>query len=154
MMKKIKILGLIILTLTLLGDWIGAADTLIEPGIGVGKIKLQHKLSDIEKIIGAPSKIYPSSKTGHSFCYYKNLDMALLVEKETVAGITVFSSKYKLNNGIGVGKPQIEVIRTYRQEKIVQKPDGSVIYPEVGIGFSFENGAVSRIYVVEAEKEK
>jgi hypothetical protein len=148
---KRKFCSLIVIMSLLAISLAWAGNILIVPGTGIGKLKLQSKFTEIEKTLGAPAQILPSKKPNTNFCVYKKAGLGFLVEGGIVQGITVYSPKYKLENGIGVGYPQIEVIKTYRQEKITQKP-GGVIYPEVGVGFSFEAGAVSLIYIIEAAK--
>ena len=149
---KTKIYLLISILFVILSN-IGAANNLvISPGAGIGVIKLQSKWLDVEKILGAPAQIITSKKPNTNFCVYKKAGLGFLVEKGIVNGITVYSPKYKLENKISVGSSQIEVIKTYRLEKIVKKPDGSLIYPEIGLGFTFHLGTVSNIYIIEASK--
>lgn len=121
----------------------------ITGGKGVGSFQLGKPFGPYEKALGAPTKVQASEVSNDAkLVYYKKYGMYFFVKKDVVNGITVSSPLFSTAEGLHVGSDEGEVTRAYGS---AQKLNDGVVYPERGIGFTFEAGKVSRIYVTDKE---
>lgn len=122
---------------------------LITGGKGVGSFQLGKPFGPYEKALGAPTKVQASEVSNDAkLVYYQKYGMFFFVKKDLVNGITVSSPLFSTSEGLHVGSDESEVTRAFGP---AQKLNDGVVYPERGIGFTFEAGTVSRIYVMDKE---
>lgn len=143
---------LLILLLLLLAPRVAAADprSTIFPGKGVGSYQLGKKFSAYSNALGKPTRTVQSENSESArMLYFKQYGMYFFVKKDLVHGITVESPLFVTAEGIHVGSEQGEVMRTYGTPQSLRA--GEVVYPERGLGFTFQGGKVARIYVMDKE---
>ena len=125
------------------------SSAVITGGKGVGSFMLGKKFGPYAKALGTPTKTQQSEVASDAkLVYYKKFGMFFFVKKDVVNGITVSSPLFATAEGVHVGSDEAEVTRAYGA---AQRLDSGVVYPERGIGFTFEGGKVSRIYVMDKE---
>lgn len=123
--------------------------TLISGGKSVGSFQLGKTFGPYEKALGAPTKVQASEVSDDAkLVYYKKYGLYFFVKKDVVNGITVSSPLFSTAQGLHVGSDEAEVTRVFGS---AQKLNDGVVYPEQGIGFTFEGGKVTRIYVMDKE---
>lgn len=124
----------------------------IEGGKRVGGFELGRKFSDYSKVLGSATKTTQSDVSDDAkLVYYKQYGLWFLVKKDLVNGITVASPLFTTVEGVKIGSTPDDVVRCYGQPESTGRTD-YVRYPEKGLAFSYENGRVSRIYVVDKEQ--
>jgi len=123
----------------------------IEGGKRVGGFELGKKFSEYSKLLGTATSTTQSDVSDNAkLVYYKQFGMWFFVKKDLINGITVASPLFTTTEGVKVGSSQDEVTGAYGQPQSTARTN-DVLYPEKGIGFSFENGRVARIYVFDKE---
>jgi hypothetical protein len=143
---------LLVLALLVLAQRPAFADprSLITGGKGVGSFQLGKKFTPYSNALGQPTKVVTSEVSDNArMVYYKKYGMYFFVKKDVVNGIQVESPLFATPEGIHVGSERMEVLRTYGQPQALRADD--VTYPERGLAFSFRNGKVARIIVVDKE---
>lgn len=124
----------------------------IEGGKRVGGFELGKKFSEYKKLLGTATSTTQSDVSENAkLVYYKQFGMWFFVKKDLINGITVASPLFTTTEGVKVGSSQGDVTSAYGQPLSTARSN-DVLYPEKGIGFSFENGRVARIYVFDKEE--
>lgn len=123
---------------------------LITGGRSVGSFRLGKPFGPYEKALGPPTSVRSSEISDDArLVYYKRYGMYFFVKKGVVNGITVESPLFATAEGLHVGSAQSEVTRALGAPQSLRA--GEVVYPERGLGFTFADGKVARIYLVEKE---
>jgi hypothetical protein len=109
------LLGCTILALTLApaAGSTGAAETLLRPGIGIGKLRLGMTLAEARKALGQGLRFSYASRTRHAglLRHYESQDgvwgLSVLGPKgkERLVRIGTDSPRERLSNGVGIGTP-------------------------------------------------
>lgn len=120
-------------------------------GKGVGGFELGKKFTPYSNVLGKPTKVTQSEYSETTrFYYYRKYGMYFFVKKDVVNGIQVENPLLMTPEGIHVGSDRASVLRTYGNPQNLRAAD--VVYPERGLGFTFDSGRVARIVVVDKEE--
>ncbi|MEW6279602.1 MAG: hypothetical protein AB1758_13320 [Candidatus Eremiobacterota bacterium] len=147
-MRRIAIL------LVLLGGLAWAAAPPIEPGKGVGKVKLGRSLAEIEQALGKADQVSSSPNDPDSKFYtYKKFGVMVFVGSGgKVIGVTITSAQYRTPEGIGVGSTRGQVEQAYGRG--LSRGEGNVNYAARGLAVSYQGGKVSHVYVFTPEESR
>ena len=127
---------------------------LIEPGTGVGKVRLGMTVEEMKSCLGKPD----IDATGISFVY-ADLGIEVVIRGEKVYQIycvhhinnapAVKACKYKTAEGIGIGSTESEIISTYGEPyKRGESALSFITYNELGMRFELDNDQVVLILVL------
>jgi len=125
-------------------------DALIQPGIGVGQIKLNMTVDDIKAALGRPD----IDATGISYVY-ADLGIEVVFKNDKVLNIlcvhhinnapNVKACKYRTVKGTGIGSTESDVTSAYGEP--TKLSNGALMYKELGLRFKLEDGQVHTIIV-------
>jgi uncharacterized protein involved in tellurium resistance len=104
---------------------------------GNGSLKLDTKLSEVEKLLGKKFTLKNVNDKEGSWIdtvktKYKNTDIILYFERQyeddvtfnmVLAGMQVSNPLYKTNTGIGIGADKMKIITTYEMSRLSVMPD-------------------------------
>lgn len=131
------------------------SDIFIIEGYGLKKVHLGQSLEDLIEKIGAPHKSSKASLFGASRkLYYRidsNTEMLVLLTKSGVSQILFegnMSSAYSTYGGARFGMSAQELRMIYGNG-VAKK--NTIRYPRKGISFSFENGRLKVVQIVNKE---
>jgi hypothetical protein len=127
-------------------------DMLIQPGIGVGRVRLGMTVEEMENCLGKPD----IDATGISFVY-ADLGIEVVIRDEKVNQIhcihhinnapAVKACKYQTVEGIGIGSTESEIISAYGEPS--KRSKGALTYNELGMRFELDGGQVNLILVLK-----
>lgn len=137
---------------TFLGSRVCAQDgLLIQPGVGVGPIRLGMTTEALVSVYGRPDvppgpiggggpdvPVDESKATGHVYQYFKH-KVTVLERGGHVSNIIVLNSAFHTANGIGVDSRLVDVLNAFGASGVRKEgqygPD--ISYPTAGIRFLF-----------------
>jgi hypothetical protein len=124
----------------------------IEPGIGVGKVKLGMTLDELKKALGKPD----IDATGFSYVY-ADLGMEVVLKNDKVVNILcvqhipnapeVKACEYQTAEGIGIGSTESDIIAAYNEP--TERNSGYLIYSDLGLRFKIVNGQTQKIVALK-----
>jgi hypothetical protein len=126
----------------------GTTIGLIQPGIGVGKVKLDMTADDVKAILGEPD-----SDVEGDYFLHADLGIEVLFKDGKVCSIfcvghidsdpNVKACKYRTEKGIGIGSTESDIESAYG--KAFKLCDGTLLYRD--LKFGIENGRAQTIRV-------
>lgn len=126
------------------------ARAVIEGGHRVGSFEIGKPWGPYGKVLGQPTRTRQSeNSTSARMLYYKKYGLYFFVKKDTVNGISVESPLFATSEGIHVGSSRADVVKKYGAPQSLRRED--VVYPEHGIGFTYQGERVSRVFVFDKE---
>jgi RNA polymerase sigma factor (sigma-70 family) len=140
------------------GDFAGADPLLIEPGVGVGKVKVGMTEDEVIAALGQPDR-----KQGEVLIYDKEFGMSVVFNRQKIVGAVfcgggvVFSGH--TTEGLGIGTTREELIQKLGEPTSVEKDAGDptgeerLDYQTPGLTFAIREGKVFHI-VVNLRKRK
>lgn len=124
----------------------------IQPGIGVGKVKLGMILDELKKVLGKPD----IDVTGFSYVY-ADLGIEAVLKDDKIVNILcvqqipnapeVKACKYQTAEGIGIGSTESDIIAAYNEP--TERNSGFFIYRDLGLRFKIVNGQTQKIIVLK-----
>ena len=133
-----------------------AENLLIEPGIGVGDVKLGMTVDQMKDVLGKPDV----AATGVSYMY-KSLGIEVVVkDKQTISAISCGNPhnmttpvvkalgpacRFRTAEGIGIGSAANEIIQTYGEP--TKKSGDRLVYKEKKISFFLTDDKVIGIWL-------
>ncbi|MCE7873698.1 hypothetical protein DYH09_25440 [bacterium CPR1] len=126
----------------------------IQPGVGVGKVKLGVTLADIEAALGKTDQVESSPNDPESKFYkYPRFGVVVFVGSSgKVIGVNVTSSQYRTPEGLGVGSSRAQVEQAYGTG--LARGTGNVSYAQKGLAFSFHQDKVTHVFVFKPEEQR
>ena len=128
----------------------GTTVGLIQPGIGVGKVKFDMTADDVKAILGEPD-----SEVKGNYYLHADLGIEVLFKDGKVCSIccvghidndpNVKACKYRTEKGIGIGSTESDVTSAYGE--FTKLSNGALMYKELGLRFQLEDGQVHKITV-------
>ena len=103
---------------------------------GIGSLKLNMKVPDVEKIIGKKIVFKNQNENGAYAdtirAKYKNTDIDLYFDREyyddekfdmVLSGLQVNNPLFKTSNGIGIGTDKMKIVTTYEMNRLTIVPE-------------------------------
>ena len=103
---------------------------------GVGQLKLDMKLADVEKIIGKKITIKNKDENGYYadtvLAKYKNADISLYFDREyedetkfniVLSGFMVSNPLFKTKEGLSIGADKMRIISAYENSRLSMGPE-------------------------------
>ena len=133
-----------------------SAETLINPGVGVGKIKFGMTVQQMKDILGKPD----IAATGISYMYTSLGIEVVAKDKTTISSILCGNPnninlpvvkameetcKFKTAEGIGIGSTKVQIIKAFGQP--MGRRDNRLLYKDKRISFTLADGKVIGIWV-------
>lgn len=129
-----------------------ASKFLIVPGKSIGPISLGMSMSEVEKILGPPSKTFAKTLHGNGMYYFKAVIYGNVVhdDRMNVIGISTWSSNYQTRLGVAVGGDLNEARREFGELNVFGLSNGYRICSPQGIEM-FAEGASRSITNISIE---
>lgn len=152
MLRKLHLLVTVLVALLVAP--VLADSSLIQPGRGVGAIRLGQTLDQVRAVLGPPARVTASPNDPNArLLDYPSRGLAVFLGSQGgVIGVVVSASSWRTPEGLAVGAPQAQVVRRYGQG--LWRGQGNLNYPARGLAFSFQGGRVHTIYVFQREDDR
>ena len=121
---------------------------LIQPGIGVGKVKFGMSFIELKDVLGKPD--FDVKGIAH---VYSDLGIQILIRDDKVISVICLqhypdvpefkSCKYQTAEGIGIGSTESDVLAAYNEPS--RRRNGRLTYHELGLGLELVNDQVQMI---------
>jgi len=121
---------------------------LIQPGIGVGRVKFGMSFSELKDVLGTPD--FDVRGTAH---VYSDLGIQILIRDDKVISVICLqhypdvpefkSCEYQTAEGIGIGSTEADILAVYNEPS--SRRTGRLTYKELGLSFGLENDQVQMI---------